>query len=131
MIIASYNILKGGEDRWENILGVVHGIRPDVLALQECNGWENCIEHRQNEMGFRGGCAELCCGTPTKSGNRYHVVTASRIAPVSSFGIRGMHHAALETVYVTSAGELSIVNCHLDPHSSYDRLRELENIVAR
>jgi endonuclease/exonuclease/phosphatase (EEP) superfamily protein YafD len=47
MKVMTLNILMGGEDRMEALLGLLAHARPDVLVLQECLGWEDGERLRQ------------------------------------------------------------------------------------
>lgn len=79
MRVMSFNILYGGQDRFEQILEVIRELSPDVLALQECNGWED-----GTRLGETAGCmgAEhtyLGLSSPRGSGKRFHVALLSRL----------------------------------------------------
>ncbi|KFE70102.1 hypothetical protein DB31_5144 [Hyalangium minutum] len=78
----TFNVLFGGQDRFEAILDVLRRVQPDVLVLQECLGWETCDRLSQvaGALGVPADASHIHLGTsrPRGSGRRYHVALASR-----------------------------------------------------
>jgi exodeoxyribonuclease-3 len=128
--VMTFNVLFGGQDRFEAILGVVSRVRPDVLVMQECLWWEtgDRLQKIAEALGVPATAAHIHLGTarPRDSGNRYHVSIASR-RPLRSVQIhndpRQIGHCLLQCQL--DAGEpLTLFGTHYDAHYEDRRLVE-------
>ena len=74
----SFNILFGGQDRFEAILELIRELSPDILALQECNGWEDGDRLGETARCMGAEHTYLGLSSPRGSGKRFHVALLSR-----------------------------------------------------
>ena len=126
MKVLTYNILTGGSDgRLSIIKDVVREVNPDVVCLQETNGFD--VDNNQvlcafgRELGFPY-YALAKCGT---AGKDYSVATFTRKS-VWSESLPGFRHAGLLTHFDSG---VVLCNVLLSSKSDDERLQELSGIV--
>lgn len=78
MRIVTLNIFRGGGDRFGRILEVLRGLSPDVVALQECLGWEDGVRLADTSRALGLPATFLGLARPRSSGLSYHVALLSR-----------------------------------------------------
>lgn len=125
--VLSYNILEGGADRFEEIVAVIKAVKPDILCLQEVNGWEQDDWHTLKLFAFKTGFKTYELGQAKNSD--YHVATFSKLPILFHQTFIGIQNASLHMVVDTSVGELSICNAHLSPYEEHYRVEEVEKIL--
>jgi exodeoxyribonuclease-3 len=135
MRLMTYNIFKGGQDdksgdRTARLLEVITHAAPDVLALQECNGFDTDGEARlhrfEDALDMRGVLAQA-------RDTGYHLAVLTRDCDHDCVTAlhAGLHHAALQ-LEVAHAGQRMTVFCvHLSPFDAGDRLAEAQLLAAR
>src|SRR5215212_3332060 len=78
----TWNILFGGEERFDSILALLARLKPDVVVLQECLGWEegDRLSRAAGALGvpYIEKHATLGHARPRPSGRRFHVARLSR-----------------------------------------------------
>lgn len=126
------NLLLGGQDRLPGLRALLAGVRPDVLVLQECLGWD---EARLNELARAVRLpddpwhARLGLARPRPSGARYHLALLSRW-PIQRFVVHNdpavVGHALLQAEIDTPGGPLRVLGAHFDSHGEALRVREAE-----
>jgi exodeoxyribonuclease III len=130
MKVMTFNVLFGGQDRFEAILEILSRAQPDVLVLQECLWWESGdrLQRVAATLGVPATAEHVHLGTsrPRGSGNRYHVVIASR-RPLRAIRIhndpRQIGHCLVQCQL--DAGEpLTLFGTHYDAHHEDRRLVE-------
>ncbi len=135
MRFASYNILTGGIDgtdasRLERVIEVVRTIDPDVLAVQEANGFaeDKALRRRfERETGLKG---HIC---RTRSGHHVALFIKPGIT-VEKRGrtIAGFHHgAAYADIRLADGMKLRVVTAHLAPFDGDQRLAEARTLLRR
>ncbi|WP_437972399.1 endonuclease/exonuclease/phosphatase family protein [Sorangium sp. So ce260] len=132
----TFNILSGGEDRFEAILAIIAAARPDLLVLQECVGWEDGARLRAvaDALGAPAGerHAVLGIANPRPSGRRNHVGVVSR-APLVTARVHApeaLAHCLVE-VELSLAGEpLLVLGTHLNAGSEDRRLTEARWLLS-
>ena len=127
MKIISYNICNGAHGKIEELIAFLNQESPDVVCIQEANGWhENDFElfHKV------GSCTGLIHTTIGMGDTPHHLITLSRLEPFSGMSLSlGNHHMAVNTlVPLPSDHERSVVvwNVHLNPYDEKSRLFEVE-----
>jgi len=133
MKIMSYNILYGGIDekgsRIEKIIDVINGVKPDFLALQEANHFDESdhallrrISDETNLPYFA-----LSQGGLYEGKEHFHVASLSRtpLRNLHTFIGSSFQSAALSVVIDSPLGELSLCNVHLHAFSEDERLKEI------
>lgn len=82
LTVMTWNVLFGGQDRFQAILDLIGARRPDLLVLQECLGWEEGDRFARvaEALGLPATPehAHLGQSRPRGSGSRYHVAVYSR-----------------------------------------------------
>ncbi len=140
MRLMTYNILTGGRDapnegeaiapprdRLATVCELIRSAQPDLLVLQECNGFEldgfRTLYGVEREIGMRGVLAQAQSG--------FHValfVRDGRIITSHSLQRQFQHAVVAATVEVGST-RLGIVGAHLCPFSSDARLLEVHHAL--
>ncbi|KYF66455.1 endonuclease/exonuclease/phosphatase family protein [Sorangium cellulosum] len=136
MKIMTFNILFGGEDRFDAILAIVAAARPDLLVLQECVGWEDGARLRAvaDAVGAPAGERHAVFGraNPRPNGRRNHVVVVSR-APLAQARVHApetLAHCLVE-VELSLAGEpLVVLGTHLNAGSEDRRISEARWLLS-
>lgn len=127
----AYNIFEGGAshgDRLEAILGLVEKQRPDVLALDECNGFADdglrILYDAERRLGMRGILAEVRTG--------FHI--ALFVRDIEILAAHRMtdwfHHGALRVELRHPRGAVTVIATHLCPFSAESRVREAQYISS-
>ncbi|HTN85470.1 MAG TPA: endonuclease/exonuclease/phosphatase family protein [Sorangium sp.] len=136
MKIMTFNILFGGEDRFDAILAIAAAARPDLLVLQECVGWEDGARLRAvaEAIGAPSGDRHAVLGraNPRPNGRRNHVCVVSR-APLVEARVHApdaLAHCLVE-VELSLAGEpLVLLGTHLNAGSEDRRLTEARWLLS-
>ncbi|WP_438018791.1 endonuclease/exonuclease/phosphatase family protein [Sorangium sp. So ce315] len=136
MKIMTFNILSGGEDRFDAILAIVAAAGPDLLVLQECVGWEDGARLRAvaEAIGAPAGERHAVLGraNPRPNGRRNHVAVVSR-APLAAARVHApeaLAHCLVE-VELSLAGEpLVVLGTHLNAGSEDRRVTEARWLLS-
>ncbi|MBN1206842.1 MAG: endonuclease/exonuclease/phosphatase family protein [Myxococcaceae bacterium] len=132
----TFNVLFGGQERFEAILGLLGRVRPDVLVLQECLGWQGTdrLQRVASALGLPADEAHVLLGTarPRGSGNRYHVAVASH-RPLRTIQIhndpRQIGHCLVQC-QLDAGGPLTLFGTHYDAHNEELRLVEARYLCS-
>lgn len=132
MRLMTYNVLTGGRDagdasRLEAVVRVIQGVAPDVLVLNECNGFEQdgqrTLFRLEAELGMRGVLAEANSG--------FHVAffhRRGRLLEARSLS-REVHHAVIAARLELDGLVIGIVGAHLCPFGGDARLLEVQHLI--
>lgn len=130
----TWNILFGGEDRFAAIEGVVAAARPDVLVLQECNGFDegDRLARLAAAIGVVNDEAHVVLGLarPRASGRRFHVAVISRFT-IHRRGIvndEGVHHVIVEADVAAPGGDVLVVATHFAATGEDERLQDARTL---
>jgi exodeoxyribonuclease-3 len=128
--VMTFNVLFGGEARFEEILALLGRVQPDVLVLQECLWWETGERLHQvaAALGVPADASHIHLGTarPRVSGRRYHVVIASRrpLRAVQNHNDPRQIGHCLVQCQLDSGEPLTLFGTHYDAHHEEARLIE-------
>ena len=130
----TWNILLGGEDRFERILDLVTRTAPDLLVLQEALGWEDRVRLGRiaSALGVPDGPRHALLGEarPRGSGKQYHVAVVSR-QPIQSVRLHNdpafIGHCLAEVEF----GRLTLFAAHFDAHHENLRFVEARYLRSR
>ncbi len=132
----TFNILSGGEDRFEAILAIVAAARPDLLVLQECVGWEDGARLRAvaEAIGAPAGERHAVLGSanPRPSGRRNHVGVVSR-APLVKARVHApeaLAHCLVEVELSLGGEPLLVLGTHLNAGSEDRRVSEARWLLS-
>jgi len=128
----TYNILTGGRDREGGgrlgaIIDVIRGVAPDVLLLEECNGFEldgqRTLYRLEHELGMRG---VLCLAD-----SGFHVALFLRRGRLLETHClrREVHHALLAATLELDGVIFRVIGTHLCPFGGDARLLEVQHII--
>lgn len=128
--VMTFNVLFGGQDRFEAILEVLRRVQPDVLVLQECLWWEtgDRLQQVAGALGVPADASHIHLGTsrPRGSGRRYHVALASR-RPLREIQIhndpRQIGHCLVQC-RLDLSDPVTFFGTHYDAHHEDPRLVE-------
>jgi len=131
----TFNVLMGGEDRFDAICGILAAERPDVLVLEECLGWEDGARLRRvaEAIGVPADERHTVLGSANRrpSGRRFHVALVSR-APIARSTVHApteVAHCVVEAELDTGGGPLVVVGAHLHANDEDSRLVEVEALL--
>ncbi len=128
MRIMTYNILDGAAGRREAVVDTIRRADPDVLIINEANGFEandNQVLHEFSAQIQLPYYHLEKCG----DGWIYHVAVFSR-SPIVS--VKAIHPVARGIVCFTlehSNGPITVVGLHLSPFSEAKRVQELAPVL--
>lgn len=132
----TFNILFGGEDRFEAILAILAAARPDLLVLQECVGWEDGARLRAvaEAIGAPAGERHAVLGNanPRPNGRRNHVAVVSR-APLAGARVHApeaLAHCLVEVELSLGGEPLVVLGTHLNAGSEDRRLTEARWLLS-
>jgi endonuclease/exonuclease/phosphatase family metal-dependent hydrolase len=132
MRLMTYNVLTGGRDggadtRLAAISETIQRVNPDVLVLNECNGFEQdgyrTLYRLEAELGMRGLLAQAQTG--------FHVACFVRRGKLleTRFLNREVHHAVLATTLEVDGVVLTVIGAHLNPFGGDARLLEVQHLL--
>jgi exodeoxyribonuclease-3 len=101
----------------------VAAARPDLLALQECLGWEDGARLARIAEAMDGAHAFLGQARPRGSGKRYHVAVLSR-APLADVRVHADAHFLGHCIVEARAGDVTLFAAHFD--AEHEKLRYVE-----
>ncbi|HTV20749.1 MAG TPA: endonuclease/exonuclease/phosphatase family protein [Polyangiaceae bacterium] len=132
MRVMTYNVLTGGRDadgpgRLHLIADTIRHVNPDVLVLNECNGFEQegyrTLFRMEAELGMRGVLAEADTG--------FHVALFHRVGRLTEARLlsREVHHAVLSATLEVAGTTLRVIGAHLCPFGGDARLLEVQHLI--
>lgn len=129
--VLTYNLFDGGSThggRLELIRGILQRVQPDVIGLQECNGFLDGGGRTLFDLEHTLGMRSIVCETRTG----YHLalfVRGGRVleahTPTDWF-----HHGALRAKLRFATGDLTVIVAHLCPFSGESRVREAQYLAT-
>ena len=134
MRVMTWNILFGGGDRFEQILGLVSRTAPDLLVLQEALGWEDRVRLGRiaSALGLPDDPRHALLGEarPRGSGKRYHVAVVSR-RPILSVRLHNDPAVIGHCLAEVELGGLTLFAAHFDSHHENLRFVEARYLRSR
>lgn len=132
MRLMTYNILTGGRDRdgksrLDAITEIVRGVAPDVLLLEECNGFDldgfHTLYRLEHELQMRAVLATADSG--------FHVALFLRRGRLIETHClrREMHHALLAATIEIDGVVFRVIGAHLCPFGGDARLLEVQHVI--
>jgi endonuclease/exonuclease/phosphatase family metal-dependent hydrolase len=142
--VLSYNILYGagverqfdsalpaemvGKSRLPDLLSFIRDVNPDIIGLQEANGWERgtppTIQQVAQQLGMNQFLARTAGGFHLGLLTKFTILEAENLS--SEMGRQG----ALRATLLSPTGErLYVFVVHLDPASSNARLCEVNTLL--
>lgn len=128
--VMTFNVLQGGEERFDTILNLLARESPDVLVLQECVGWDDGGRLRRvaEALAVPQDDAHLVLGQARsrRSGRCYHVSVVSR-PPLRSVSVHNNRHFLGHCIVqceLESNGPVTLFGTHFDAHE--EKLRYVE-----
>ena len=123
----TWNILLGGETRFESIVEQAVAAKPDLLLLQECLGWDDRarLSRLAEALGLPDDPRHAALGLarPRGSGKRYHLAVLSR-RPLDSLRSHADPHFIGHALVEARIGDLQVFAAHFDSH--HENLRFVE-----
>lgn len=144
----TYNILKGGSeptagDRRPLLQAVIRSAAPDVLVLNECNGFDvhadtghadtGRADTGRADTGLARFAADLgMTGRLARADSGYHVALLTRGIALDDWEAcgDGFAHAACRARVHVAGRALTLVAAHLDPFDANHRAREVAALLA-
>lgn len=122
MKIISYNILNGAPATTAELAQFVRGEDPDLLCIQEANGWDADGWRPAREFAADVGLPHIA---PGKSNTPYNLITFSRFPLLETQVVTaGLWHSAVRVRVSAPGGTLDAWSVHLDPRAEDRRVAE-------
>ncbi|MCY1016216.1 endonuclease/exonuclease/phosphatase family protein [Pyxidicoccus sp. MSG2] len=128
--VMTFNVLQGGEERFDAILTFLARESPDVLVLQECLGWDDGGRLRRvaEALDVPQDDAHMVLGQSRSrpSGRCYHVAVVSRPA-LRSVSVHNDRHFLGHCIIQCELdvnGPVTLFGTHFDAHQ--EKLRYVE-----
>lgn len=122
MKFVTYNLFEGASTTKTELAEFINGEQPDVVCLQEANGWGDNEQSRAKEFASEVGLPFYVYGD---SNTRFKLATFSRTPFVSSeVHKNGFWHSAIRASVQHGSDTIDVWNVHLDPRSETNRLDE-------
>lgn len=132
MRLMTYNVLTGGRDaagdaRLGAVVRVIQSVAPDLLILNECNGFEQdgqrALYRLEAELGMRSVLAKAESGFHVALFHRRGRLLEARCLS------REVHHAVLAARIELDGLVLGVVGAHLCPFGGDARLLEVQHLI--
>jgi exodeoxyribonuclease-3 len=133
----TWNILFGGEERFDAILALLARVKPDVAVLQECLSWDegDRLSRVAGALGvpYIERHVTLGLARARPSGRRFHVALLSRF-PIERTTTHAdpelVGHVILEARVATPTptGPVTVLGTHFDSHGEDQRLRDARTL---
>lgn len=128
MKVVSYNLFEGASTTKSELAEFISGEQPDVVCLQEANGWGDDEQSRTKEFATEVGLPFYVFGD---SNTRFKLATFSR-TPFSGSEVykNGFWHSAIRASIQHGKDTIDVWNVHLDPRGEDNRLDEAKILAA-
>lgn len=128
MKILSYNLRSGAIDTYQDLVALITTEKPDVLCLQEANGWHLGTPSRLQQFAEATGFHAWQFGD---SNTDFKLVTYSRLPIVAGESLtEGFWHSAVRITVSWENTPLTIWNIHLDPRAPSYRVAEITQLIS-
>jgi len=127
MKLMTYNILNGGEDRFDSIIKVISNKNPDFLVINEANGFEKNENQKLKEFSEKIGLSNFKLALSGEYD--YHVAVFSKYSFKEVKEIKPLRNAGILVVIETELGEIFIIGVHLSPYTEDSRILEIGSIL--
>ncbi len=129
MKLMTYNLLNGAADTLSTVTEIVKDNDPDILVLNEANGFDDNNSKILDEFAEATGFLHrhlTRCG----DGNEYHVAIFSKRPWSKLIEVKPLDRAGILVVVDSPFGEIAILGTHLTPYTEDMRLQEASTILA-
>jgi exodeoxyribonuclease-3 len=128
MKVVSYNLFEGAGATKSELAEFINGEQPDIVCLQEANGWGDDEQGRNKEFASEVDLPFYVYGD---SNTRFKLATFSRTPFVGSeVHKNGFWHSAIKASVQHSGDTIDVWNVHLDPRSEANRLDEASVLAS-
>lgn len=128
MKILTYNLRNGATDTYDILVDFIKQEKPDIVCVQEANGWTNNDSELIQRFADRTGLKHFSLGN---SNTDFKLVTFSKQPIISSQCItEGFWHSALKITVPWNKKQLTVWNIHLDPRTPAHRQEETMRLLS-
>lgn len=124
----TYNIYNGAETTIDDVIAVINEAKPDILTLNEANGFENDTRKRLAYVAEQTAMPYThlaLCG----DGSWYHTALLSRYPILDATLLYPCNRSLLVSRVQINNHILSIGSLHLSPRCEADRLQEVHRLI--
>lgn len=128
MKLMTYNIYNGAADTLDNVITIVNEENPDVLCLNETNGFDDNDNEKLKSFAEQTNLPYYHlekCG----DGDDYHVVILSKTPFKKIEIVHPLARAGIVGIIETPLGDIAVCSTHLSPFSEEKRLGEVASIL--
>ncbi len=128
MKFVSYNLFEGAQATKSELAEFINEEQPDVVCLQETNGWGDNEQERAKEFAAEVDLPFYVYGD---SNTRFKLATFSR-TPFTSSDVHkdGFWHSAVRVSVRHDDDTIDVWNVHLDPRDETNRLNEAKILAT-
>lgn len=128
MKVLSYNIRNGADDTYDTLVRFINAEKPDILCLQEVNGWHEGSPSRIERFAQATGLEHWQFGD---SNTDFKLVTFTRSPIIRGESVAsGLWHSAVHIEVPYHHTTLNIWNVHLDPRAPGYRMSEVKRLLS-
>ncbi len=128
MKILSYNLCSGAVSTYDNLVRFINTEKPDILCLQEANGWNTGSPTRIEAFAKATGFDFWRFGD---SNTDFKLLTLSRLPITDGQTItEGFWHCAVRVTVTVKGAPFTVWNVHLDPRAPTKRLFEAQRLTS-
>lgn len=124
----TYNIYNGAETTIDDVIAVINEVKPDILTLNEANGFENDTRKRLayvSEQTAMPYTHLALCG----DGSWYHTALLSKYPILDATLLYPCSRSLLVSRIQVDNHVFSIGSLHLSPRCEADRLQEVHRLI--
>jgi endonuclease/exonuclease/phosphatase family metal-dependent hydrolase len=128
----SYNINNGGQDRLPLITSILQAYNPDVLAIQETNGWQLDDFAIAKQVASDLGMEYVYCQSTAadENGNTFDAVLMSKLEIKNSETYADVQNCLIRAEVLTADGQsVQVFATQIAPNFDETACKNVENIV--
>lgn len=128
----TYNVEGGGQDKLPVITSIMQAYNPDVLAIQETNGWQLDDFAITKQVAADLGMEYIYCQSATadENGNTFDMVLMSGLEIKSSESYADVQNCLIRAEVLTADGQsVQVFATQINPNFDETACTNVENIV--
>lgn len=130
----TYNIEGGGLEKLPLITSILQAYNPDVLAIQEANGWQlndfAIANQAANDLGMEYISCQSASSTLDKNGNTYDVILFSKLEIKDSETYADVQNCLIRAEVATpDGGSVQVFATQINPNFDEVGCQNVENLV--
>lgn len=130
----SYNVTDGALDKIADITAIIKAYNPDVLAVQEANGWQaNDFEIANQvsaELGMQYAACQSTAAATDKNGNTFDVLLFSKLEILGSEAFTNVENCLIRAeIAMPNGTSVQVFATQLNPDFDASGCTNVENLI--